>query len=290
MAESDHNHVIMVADLRHGDSGPWLGAVLGPLGGPGPRVAPWEPPAANPPGDCDALYLGPGEITNRAAIEQAARVGLPLLLDTTGATLKETTRAAGWHQLAFRGGDIPRLGGRLAGLGSLCLLHGTVQGAPPNLRALARVAGQTFVAVGLVDTSDQGLGGLAVALGARVIVRRPPGLAEYEAELARAVAALGTGHKHPDACELAAVHAQRRRLVARRDIAAGTVIGPDDLAAARPGPGPDEFAPYQQPGVEGRRAARDIAGGAPLRTEDLDGQAPSAPAWFAPRPPREKPQ
>ncbi len=128
----------------------------------------------------DFLILSDGEITNRPFIEMCARLGLPTLMGTGGSTLKEVTRAVGWFQLAFRGGDVarpesPRLG--LAGGGKLVLMHGTLLENPAaadlNLRAMGRMNEQSFMPVGFEDRSDGSwAGALAVAAGACAIVRR----------------------------------------------------------------------------------------------------------------------
>lgn len=289
MRVAEDKSLTIIADLRHGDSGAeGADAVLGESGTL-PRVLEIESALASAP-KAAAVYAGPGEITHRALIESAALCGLPLLLDTTGATLKEVTRAVGWHQLAFRSGEVARITGPLAALGPLCLLHGVVGDAPWNLRALTRVQGQTFVPVGLVDTSPNGLAAPAIALGARVLLRRPPGLSEYIAQARQAQRDLGHERKLPDASEAAATHQLRRRIVAARAIEAGEILSAQAISLAHPGPGEGEFAPWQTGSVVGRRAARAIAPGKPIAANDLDGAAPDAPAWFAPRPPKQRPE
>lgn len=289
MSDAPTPNVTIIADLRHGDSGAeGADAVLGESGKL-PCVLEIAAEIASTP-KAAALYAGSGEITNRALIESAALWGLPLLLDTTGATLKEATRAVGWHQLAFRSGEVARITGPLAALGPLCLLHGVVGDAPWNLRALTRMQGQTFVPVGLVDTSPNGLAAPAIALGARVLLRRPPGLADYAEQAHQAAQHLGQERKLPDASEAAPTHALRRRIVAARAIAAGEVLASQDLAADRPGPGEGEFAPFQAGSVIGRRVVHAIARGKPIAARDLDGAMPEGPAWFAPRPPKQRPE
>lgn len=288
MSDAAPTSVTIVADLRNADFQP-TGADAR-LGGTGalPQVQEIVGPLATAP-NAAALYAGPGAITDRDMIESAALGGRPLLLDTTGATLKEVTRAVGWHQLAFRTGEVARIGGPLAALGPLCLLHGVVGNAPWNLRALTRMSGQTFVPVGLVDTSANGLAAPAIALGARVLVRAGPGLADYAAQARQATIDLGLERKLPDASEAAATHLLRRRIVAAHAIEAGDVVIPQDILHARPGPGEGEFAPWQSGSVLGRRATRAIAPGQPIRAQDLDGTVPEVPAWFAPRPPKQPP-
>jgi len=293
MSAPQSDSVIILADLRHADSG-HAGAdallVSAAIDTTLPQVLPVrDPPQVAP--QAAALYAGPGEISHRALIESAALSGLPLLLDTSGATLKEVTRACGWHQLAFRAGTIARGTGkiRLPGGGTLCLLHGVIGDAPLNLRALVRMQSQTFLPVGFIDSSRDGVGSLAVALGACLLVRRPPGLAEYAAQIRNAEAALGNERKLPDASELAPVLALRRRVVAARSIAAGAVLESADLALANPGPGEGEFAPFQAASLVGRIAAIAIKAGQVIHATMLDGVAPEAAPWFAPRPPKQKP-
>ncbi|MCC7509749.1 MAG: flagella basal body P-ring formation protein FlgA [Planctomycetes bacterium] len=221
--------------------------------------------------DADLLILPSHEITHRQLVEAAARSGLPTALCTHGATLKEITRAAGWHQLAFRGGEYAPARGRivLQGGGRLVLVHGG-----GNIRAQARIAAQTFLPVGYEGPRPD----LAVAAGAMLVIAQPG----QTAAIREAEQALGSGRLSAQANAIG-----RRCIVAARPLRAGAVVTPGDIALAQVTGG--EFAPYQQDSVVGRRLLADLAAGQPLQSAQLDGTEAEAPQWFAPRPPRAKP-
>lgn len=237
-----------------------------------------------------AWFIGHGQITNRALIEAACLTSRPLLLDTSGATLKEVMRAVGWCQLVFRAGNQPRVAGlSLAGGARVCLLHGVLGSAPLRLRAMTRMQELAHLPVGLIDTSPQGVGPVALALGASVLVRAAPGLSQYAASVQAAQADLGPATKIPDGAEVAAVHAARQRIVAARDLEAGAVLSTADIALESPGPDDGQFAPFHAEAVIGRQLARSLKRGEPVAAADLAGQEAQEPAWFAPRPPRTPP-
>lgn len=294
MAPSAKNSVLILADLRGAESGgnpAGADGVLSDADGPKPdgtRVCSIQEPAHVSGGNADGWFLGYGEITNRALIETATRSGLTILLDTTGATLKEVVRAVGWHQLAFRAGTPSRGGSRLCGA-SLILMHGVVGDAPWNLRALAAMHTHTFQPCGLIDTTRDGLGALAVAAGVVALIRRPAGLAGYAAGVRAAEGILGNASKTPDGSELAAVHSARRRVVAARDLKAGKVLEPPDLRFDQPGPAAGELSPFQAESVIGRVLACHVTAGESIRVDALAGEAPTEAPWFSPRPPREPP-
>lgn len=286
-------NVTIVADIRQQDfSVEGADAVICdvPVAGPLAQVVALRDVPAAKPAAC-AAYVGPGEITHRALIETIALWGLPLLLDTSGATLKEVSRVVGWHQLAFRAGEVLQQSAALAlpGGAQICLLHGWLGDAPPNLRAMSRMQRQALLPVGLVDCSPHGIAEIAVAAGASVIVRRPPGLAGYARAARGALALMGADRKHPDASEFAMLKQLRRKLVASRSMPAGHVIALDDLTLESPGPVEGEFAPYQVSQVVGRATKRAVGKGSGISAADLDGSVPEAPPWFSPRPPQHKP-
>lgn len=229
------------------------------------------------PVQADVLLLPAREITHQPLIEACAVSGLPLALCTRGATLKEITRAVGWHQLAFRRRDChPPRGLQLENGGRLIIVHGG-----GNLRAMARITSQTFGPVGYED--DGTAGGLAVAASAVLLIRDGGlGFADWAQEVRAAERLLGNGSL-PRAPESTA---ERRAIVAARDIAAGETLHEADFAFRARTTG---MPPYQAEQLAGRQAAREIAAGESIKEEDIEGKPPEPPEWFSPRPPKQRP-
>jgi sialic acid synthase SpsE len=80
-------------------------------------------------------------------------------------------------------------------------------------------------------------------------------MAQFIRDVHEAQAALGTGEKVPQPSELETRVVARRSIVAARDLAAGDVLAPADLAIKRPG---DGLPPSQLEAVLGRRLAQPI--------------------------------
>jgi N-acetylneuraminate synthase len=229
------------------------------------------------------LKVPSGELSNPLFVRHLAATGLPLIISTGMADLAEVATALAWVRAARaeRG-----LSGDLAG--AVTLLHCTSNypTAPENvnLRAMETLRREFGVPVGYSDhTEGITIPIAAVALGATVIEkhftldRTLPG-PDHQASLepadleamVRAIrtvdVALGGGQKVPATSEAAVRALVRRSLFLRRDVAAGTELGPDDLELLRPGdgiPASDYFA------ILGRRLARARPGGHKLSFEDL---------------------
>jgi hypothetical protein len=246
-------------------------------------VADVESPHAIP-ASADLLLLRGGEITNRPLIEACAISGVPLLLGTTGSSLREVTRAVGWFQLAFRTA-LPAAPSRrrvgLEGGGSLVLLHGP----DGPLRAMSRMGEQTLTPVGYELMGEPARGALAVAAGACVLLARGDTAALVTA-VREAEKLLGEARKQPTPQEAEAAARTRRSIVAARDLKAGAPLSADDLEFLPPGGG---LGPHEMDKVIGRALTREVSRGEPIGVQDLDGELPEPPPWFGPRPPREKP-
>lgn len=219
----------------------------------------------------DLLLLPPAEITHRQLIEACALSGIVTAICTRGATLKETLRAAGWHQLAFRAGAATGPQGRLvlSGGGRLILVHGG-----DNLHALERITSLTFAPTGYEGPHAA----LAVAAGALLLIVDDR---KRATEVRAAEAAMGNGQLPQQAD-----HSGRRAITAARNLQAGHTLTAADLCFE---PGRQGMAPWQAEQLAGRKLLRDVAKGEALQTDQLDGQEPEPPPWFAPRPPRTKP-
>ncbi len=219
------------------------------------------------------LKISSGDLTNVPMLEHVGGLGLPVLLSTGMADMAEVEAAV----RALRAG----------GCADLTLLQCvTDYPADPrlaNLRVMDTYARAFGTPVGLSDHSP----GITVAIAAAArgacciekhftLDRSLPG-PDHQASLVpaeltalvRAIreveAALGDGVKRPTEREIGVREVARKSVVAARDVPAGAVLGPGDLAILRPGTG---LPPGRLAGLLGRRAARAIAADTPI-TEDM---------------------
>ena len=214
-----------------------------------------------------------GEITHRRLIEHVARKGKPLILSTGMSDLDEVRRAIGWI--------------RAVSQSPLTLLHCVTEyPAPPsqvNLRAMDSLREAFGLPVGYSDhTLGDEIALAAVARGAVLIEkhltldRRRPGPdqaaslepSEFKALVARlrsVESSLGDGVKRAAPCELKNIAVARRRLVAARDLPAGSVLGEADVAAKRPA---DGISPADVERVVGRSLKRALRRDEPF-SEDV---------------------
>jgi N,N'-diacetyllegionaminate synthase len=211
-----------------------------------------------------------GELTNLAFVRELASRGRPLLVSTGMATEEEV--AAALHAATAAPG--------------VALLHCVTAYPTPvadaNLRAIPTLAARFGVPVGWSDhTAGAVTAVAAVALGATVLEKHltldrgrpgpdhaassdPEGFTAYVDAVRDAEAALGDGRKRPAAAEEENRRAARRSWHARRALAVGEVLADGDVEALRPATGLAPDVP-----VVGRRVARPVVAGAPLRAEDL---------------------
>lgn len=236
------------------------------------------------------LKIPSGEITNLPLLLAAGRTGLPLIVSTGMADLREVADALAALAFAFSGaadaspaGDaLSRAYGSRAGQDELrskvTLLHCTTEYPAPfadvNLRAMDAMAAHFGLPVGYSDhTPGIAIPVAAVARGATVIEKHltldrtlpgPDHVASIEprefgamVEMIRAVeAALGDGIKRPMPSEEKNIPIARKSLVASRDIRKGEIFSPQNLTTKRPGSGisPMRFYEYL-----GRTAQRDYS-------------------------------
>ncbi len=204
------------------------------------------------------------DIVHLPLLRHVARKRKPVVISTGMATLGEIAQAVETV--------------RAEGNQDIILLH-CVSIYPPqtdqiNLRNMAMLAQAFGVPCGF---SDHTLGVVvplaAIALGACVIEKHftldkdlpgwdhavsadPAELRTIVGEGRNIQAALGSSQRTVSPAEMAKRAQFRRSLVAGRDLAAGHMLGPDDLDAKRPGTG---IAPDQLASVLGRKLARDLA-------------------------------
>jgi len=225
--------------------------------------------------DVPAFKVGSGELTNHPFLSYLAGKGLPLLVSTGMANMKETEIAVA---------AIKEAGGR-----ELCLLHCvSAYPAPPgesNLRAMTELRREFGVPVGWSDhTLGLHITVAAVALGASVVEkhftldRKLPGpdhaaslepeeLAALVCQVREVESALGDGVKQcmPSERDTAAV--ARRSVHAAIDLATGHVLDAGDFQLLRPGTG---IGANEIERLVGRKTLRRIPAGTMLSWSDVE--------------------
>ncbi len=228
-----------------------------------------------------AIKIGSGDLLHPMLLAAAAATGLPLILSTGMASLREVATAVEWLQAA--------------GAAPLMLLHCTssypADPGQANLRAITTLRRAFGVPVGYSDhTAGDTAAVVATALGILLLEkhltldRHLPGpdhqasaTPDEFAALVKAVRlagrALGTAHKLYTPAEAELRYVARRGLIARADIAAGDRLDERNVAAVRPCAGiPAEM----WPAVKGSRARVPIAGRTRLNWADIE--LPSEPS------------
>lgn len=230
------------------------------------------------------LKVASGELTNLPFLRHLVRARLPMIISTGMATLEEVAESMQAVTDEYR-----RCGEGRSAAELVTLLHCTSNypTAPDsvNLRAMQTLRERFGVAVGYSDHTEGILAATsAVAAGACLIEKHitldrslpgpdhrasiePNELAEMIRQIRLVEQMLGSGEKNPVEAELAVRSLVRRSIVARRPVAAGTVIQADDLELLRPGTG---IGPQDLPRVVGCRAKVAIPPGQMLAWEQLE--------------------
>jgi N-acetylneuraminate synthase len=227
-----------------------------------------------------AIKVASADITNLPLLRKVASADRPIILSTGAARLDEVATALGVVEEA--------------GAQSVTLLHCVLNyPTTPDKAQLAEIpalrrAFGAECAIGYSDhvkpEPDGSMPALEMActLGAVVLEKHftddktavgndhyhamdERDLAAFRERLARLKELYGPG-KRDLAGQISAITNARRRIVARRDIAAGEALGADDLIALRSNVG-IEIAHWDR--VVGRAAARAVKAGAPLDWADL---------------------
>ena len=224
-----------------------------------------------------AFKVPSGEITNTPFLRELSRRGLPLLVSTGMCDISEV--AAAMDTIADAGNP------------PVILLH-CVSAYPAlpedcNLLAMATLESVFRVPTGWSDhTVGIEISLAAVSMGACLIEkhftldRRLPGpdhAASLEpkelAALVRGIrlteAARGTGEKVPTESERDTANVARRSVHFARPLAAGAVVGADDLTLLRPGTG---VAPIHMGSFVGRRLVRPATAGEQLAHDHFNAQ------------------
>lgn len=214
------------------------------------------------------------EIINLPFLRQMARHRRPMIVSTGNSTMGEVDAA------------VRTIEAEATPFGLLhCVSQYPAEAASANLRAMDTLARAYRVPVGFSDhTLGTAVPVAAAALGATMIEKHytldrgragpdhraslePAELVALVRDIRSAEAALGDGRKRPAPGEPEVGKAARKSLVAARDLAAGTVLDPDSVAAKRPGTG---LSPALTDLVLGRRLRVALAKGA-LITFDVLG-------------------
>jgi sialic acid synthase SpsE len=217
--------------------------------------------------------IASGDITNVPLLERVAATEKPVALSTGASTLDEVAAAVA----TLRGGGAP----------DVALLHCTLSypTAPEDAALGALVALRSSFPDAVLGYSDHTVPPVsfaaietAVGLGARVVEKHysldtskagndhyhafdPVGFAELRVRLDLVQELLGRPEKLVLPAEEAARVGARRSVVARGDIACGTVLTREMLDVKRPGGG---IEPAELETLVGRRSARDIEDDTPL--------------------------
>ncbi|HUU23985.1 MAG TPA: N-acetylneuraminate synthase family protein [Methyloceanibacter sp.] len=223
--------------------------------------------------DMPAYKLASGDLTNTPLLKHVASFGKPMFLSTGGGTMEDVRR--GYETVM----PINQ---------QLCLMQCTA-GYPPEWEQLDLGVITTFrhafpdAVIGF-SSHDSGIamGPPAHVLGSRVIEKHftlnramkgtdhafslePPGLRKLVRDLQRTKVSLGNGEKRRYESEVGPIKKMSKKLVAARDLPAGHVLAPEDIAIKSPG---DGLKPYMFDSMVGRRLIKGLKVDDTLRVED----------------------
>jgi N-acetylneuraminate synthase/sialic acid synthase len=224
--------------------------------------------------DMPAYKIASGDLKNTPLLKHVAQFGKPILLSTGGGTMEDVWRAYD---------TIMPLNTQLCIL--QCTANYPVEPEDMNLRVIHTFR-ESFpdVVVGLSDHQN----GIAMAivgytLGARVIEKHftlnrawkgtdhpfslePVGMRKMIRDLERTRLAMGDGIKRAFPSEQRPLYKMGKKLVAARDLTAGSVLSRADIAIKSPN---DGLPPYELEHVLGRTLKRNLTQDENLTFEDL---------------------
>jgi sialic acid synthase len=232
--------------------------------------------------DMPAYKLASADLTNIPLLKHVASIGKPMIISTGGGTMEDVERA---HDA------IAPLNDQLAILQCTSMYPCCPESL--NLRVIETFRNRFPDAVVGLSGHDNGIamGLAAYMLGARIIEKHftldrtwkgtdhpfslePPGMRRLVRDLRRARIALGDGVKRCLPDEETPLKKMGKSVVAARPIAAGVVLGPDDLAVKSPGSG---LPPYWIDTLLGKKTLRPLAEDEPLALDALEGGASLSP-------------
>ena len=220
-----------------------------------------------------AFKIASGDLTNTPLLKHVAAFGKPMFVSTGGGTMEDVRRAYDTIMPINR---------------QLCLMQCTA-GYPPEWEQLDLGVITTFrhafpdIVIGF-SSHDNGIamGPPAHVLGSRVIEKHftlnramkgtdhafslePTGLRKLVRDLQRTQLSLGNGEKRRYDNELGPIKKMSKKLVAARDLPAGHILTPEDIAIKSPG---DGLRAYMFDTMVGRRLIKDLKLDDTLRVED----------------------
>ena len=230
-----------------------------------------------------AFKIASADLRNIPLLRHVAAFGKPMFVSTGGGTMDDVRRAYETIMPINR---------------QLCLMQCTTSYpcAPEemNLRVITAYR-EAFpdIVIGMSDHQNGiAMAMAAYALGARVIEKHftlnrawkgtdhaaslePVGLRKLARDLQRAHVALGDGIKRVFPSEQAPLRKLSKKLVAARDLRAGSVLRAADVAIKSPG---DGLPPYQLDAVLGKRLTRALREDDNIQLEDLADAPVAAPS------------
>lgn len=215
--------------------------------------------------DVPAIKIASTDLNNTPLLREAATTTLPLIVSTGASTREEITAC------------VANL--RVWGAGERLVLLHCVSGYPAplesaNLRTIHTIRQEFGVPCGFSDhTRSTGIGGWAVAAGARVLEKHftldrtaagpdhamslnPSELKSYIQTARTTETAMGDGTIGMTEIETDVRNVARKSIVAARPIAAGTTLTAEMITVKRPGGG---IPPEEYYAVLGQQTTRDLA-------------------------------
>jgi N-acetylneuraminate synthase/sialic acid synthase len=211
-----------------------------------------------------AYKIASGDLYSIPLLKYVAKFGKPMIVSTGGATMADVERA--FNAIHPINPQIILL---------QCTAAYPVQPEQMNLGVLSTFRGIfPDTVVGLSDHQDGiAMSILAYAFGARVFEKHftlhrswkggdhafslePGGMKRMVRDLERARTAVGNGVKEPIPSEAKPLMKMRKKIVAARDLTAGTVLTEADLAYKSPG---DGMPPYEFEKLLGKRLSIQLA-------------------------------
>lgn len=225
--------------------------------------------------DAPLFKMASGDLKNIPLLKHVASFGKPMIMSTGGGTMEDVARAAE----------------AVSALNSnFCIMQCTA-GYPPAFEELNLKVIETFreqfpgTVIGLSShVSGIAMDLVAYMLGARVIEKHftlnramkgtdhgfsleRPGLRKLVRDLGRARISQGDGVKRSYPSEEKPLYKMGKKLVAGRDLPAGTVLSSENVAIKSPN---DGLPPYELDRVVGKRLKRDLAADENISWQDLD--------------------
>lgn len=223
----------------------------------------------------DVFKIASGDLVNTPLLEYVAKLGKPMIVSTGGAFIDDVKRA--YDAILPLTDNVSFL---------QCTAAYPSEPEHMNLRVIESYRDMfPECVVGLSDHQNGiAMAVVAYTLGARVFEKHftlnrawkgtdhafslePTGLRKMIRDLHRTRDALGNGVKEPFELESAPLLKMRKKIVAARDLAAGTVLAEADLALKCPG---DGLLPYEWSNVVGKKLTKDLQEDGPLSLDFLE--------------------